>query len=33
MLAAHLSTEGERPKVVDIYQKVAEPPTAAEPAK
>ena len=33
MLAAGLSTEGERPKVVDIYQKVAEPPTPAEPTK
>ena len=33
MLAAGLSTEGERPKVVDIYQKTAEPPMPAEPAK
>jgi len=33
MLAAGISTEGERPKVVDIYQKVAEPPAPAEPAK
>ena len=33
MLAAGISTEGERPKVVDIYQKVAEPPQPAEPAK
>ncbi len=33
MLAAGLSTEGERPKVVDIYSKPAEPPKPAEPAK
>jgi ankyrin repeat protein len=33
MLAAGLSTEGERPKIVDIYSKPAEPPKPAEPAK
>ena len=34
MLAAGLSTEGERPKVVDIYAKTPEPPKpAAEPSK
>lgn len=33
MLAAGLSTEGERPKVVDIYAKTPEPPKPAEPAK
>jgi hypothetical protein len=33
MLAADLSTEGERPKVVDIYAKTPEPPKPAEPAK
>jgi ankyrin repeat protein len=33
MLAAGLSTEGERPKVVDIYSKPAEPPKPVEPAK
>ena len=34
MLAAGISTEGERPKMVDIYQKkVVEPPKSAEPAK
>ncbi|MEO8051678.1 MAG: ankyrin repeat domain-containing protein [Acidobacteriota bacterium] len=33
MLAAGISTEGERPKVVDIYQKVPEPSTSAEPTK
>jgi uncharacterized protein len=33
MLAAGLSTEGERPKVVDIYAKTPEPPKPAEPSK
>jgi hypothetical protein len=33
MLAAGLSTEGERPKIIDIYSKPAEPPKPAEPAK
>jgi uncharacterized protein len=33
MLAAGLSTEGERPKIVDIYSKPAEPPKPAEPTK
>ena len=33
MLALGLSTEGERPKTVDIYQKVVEPPKPSEPAK
>jgi ankyrin repeat protein len=33
MLAAGLSTEGERPKKVDMYSKPAEPPKAAEPVK
>jgi hypothetical protein len=29
MLAAGLSTEGERPPVVDIYEKQPEPPKPA----
>lgn len=33
MLAAGISTEGERPKVVDIYAKPIEPPAPAEPSK
>jgi len=33
MLAAGISTEGERPKVVDIYAKPIEPPAAAETSK
>ena len=33
MLAAGLSTEGERPKIVDSYEKTPEPPKPAEPAK
>jgi hypothetical protein len=33
MLAAGLSTDGERPKKVDMYSKPAEPPKAAEPVK
>jgi ankyrin repeat protein len=33
MLAAGLSTEGERPKVVDIYARPAEPPKAAAEQK
>jgi ankyrin repeat protein len=33
MLAAGLSTEGERPKVVDIYQKAEEPPKPPESTK
>ena len=33
MLAAGLSTEGERPKMVDTYSKPAEPPKPAEPTK
>jgi ankyrin repeat protein len=33
MLAAGLSTEGERPKMVDMYSKPAEPPKPAEPSK
>jgi ankyrin repeat protein len=31
MLAAGLSTEGERPKIVDIYQRTPDPPKPAEP--
>jgi ankyrin repeat protein len=31
MLAAGLSTAGERPKIVDIYQRVPDPPKPAEP--
>jgi ankyrin repeat protein len=31
MLAAGLSTEGERPKMIDIYQRVVEPPKPPEP--
>jgi hypothetical protein len=30
MLAAGISTEGERPKVVDIYERPAQPPRPAE---
>ena len=33
MLAAGLSTEGERPEIVDIYQETVEPPKPPEPAK
>jgi ankyrin repeat protein len=33
MLAAGLSTEGERPAIVDIYEKPAEPAKPAAPAK
>src|SRR5258708_28402177 len=33
MLAAGLSTEGERPKMVDTYQKAVEPPKSPEPGK
>lgn len=33
MLALGLSTEGQRPKSVDIYEKVAEPVKPSEPAK
>ncbi len=33
MLAAGLSTEGERPKMEDIYRKIEETPKPAEPAK
>jgi ankyrin repeat protein len=33
MLAVGLSTEGERPKVVDIYQETVEPPKPPEPTK
>ena len=33
MLAAGLSTEGERPKMVDTYQKEVTPPKNPEPAK
>jgi uncharacterized protein len=33
MLAAGISTEGERPKVVDIYQKTEQPPKSPESAK
>jgi ankyrin repeat protein len=31
MLAAGLSTAGERPKIVDIYQRLPDPPKPAEP--
>jgi len=31
MLAAGLSTEGERPKIIDSYEKPAKPPQASEP--
>jgi len=33
MLAAGISTEGERPKMVDSYQKTAEPAKPPEPTK
>ena len=33
MLAAGLSTEGERPKLVDIYQRTPDPPKPPEPKK
>ena len=33
MLAAGLSTEGERPKIVDSYEKPVVPPKPAEPTK
>jgi ankyrin repeat protein len=33
MLAAGLPTEGERPKIVDIYQETVEPPNPPEPTK
>jgi ankyrin repeat protein len=33
MLAAGLSTEGERPKFIDMYSKPTEPPKPADPAK
>jgi hypothetical protein len=33
MLAAGLSTEGERPAIVDIYEKPAEPPKPASQQK
>jgi ankyrin repeat protein len=33
MFAAGLSTEGERPKIVDIYQTTPEPPTSPDPTK
>ena len=33
MLAAGLSTEGERPKQIDMYSKPAAPPKPAEPTK
>ena len=33
MLAAGISTEGERPKIVDFYQKDDAPPKAPEPTK
>ena len=33
MVAAGLSTEGERPAIVDIYEKPAEPPQKAKPVK
>jgi ankyrin repeat protein len=33
MLAAGLSTEGERPKIVDFYSTAEEPPKPPEPAK
>jgi hypothetical protein len=33
MLAAGLSTEGERPKMVDSYEKAVAPPKPPEPAK
>jgi hypothetical protein len=33
MLAAGLSTDGERPKVIDIYSKQAEAPKPSDPAK
>ncbi len=33
MLAAGLSMEGERPEIIDIYQKTVEPPKPPEPTK
>jgi ankyrin repeat protein len=33
MLAAGISTAGERPKIVDIYETAVEPPKPAEPTK
>jgi hypothetical protein len=33
MLAAGLSTEGERPEIVDIYQETVELPKPPEPTK
>lgn len=33
MLAAGLSTEGERPEIIDIYQETKEPPTNPGPTK
>ena len=33
MLAAGLSTEGERPPIVDIYEKLPEPPRTTKTEK
>jgi hypothetical protein len=32
-VAAGISTEGERPKIIDSYQKKPDPPKPAETAK
>jgi hypothetical protein len=33
MLAAGISTEGERPKIIDSYEKPPLPPKSSDPAK
>jgi hypothetical protein len=33
MLAAGISTEGERPKIIDSYEKAPVPPKSPDPVK